>query len=199
MDEEEQEARRRETIEAQRVFHNAGLSIIEQLVGPSQPTQQEQSTMVIDEQPGLSNETRMVSPGQIVAEQIALEQAADEQQAASVVVNEEEGAWGGQEPESSAKENAGASFSQATKSKASQCEPERVHLAFLDFEALFRPLIEIQPMCQVDQMALNRMLATLLDMREQAERLNFPLEQEQQAIISFIQNRLDYVSRSLWM
>ena len=39
----------------------------------------------------------------------------------------------------------------------------------------------------------------LTEMREQAERLQFPLEKERQFIIALIQNRLDRVSRSLWM
>ena len=74
-----------------------------------------------------------------------------------------------------------------------------VRIPYLDFELLFRPLFEVQQMAQVDEMALNRFLVTLMEMREQAGSLNFPLEQEQQVIIAIIQNRLDFVSRSLWM
>lgn len=199
MENEEREARRGETIEAQRVFHNAGLSIIERLEGQSQTPQQEQSAMVIDEQQVSANEMQLVSPGQTVSEQIALEPATGERQTIPLIANEEEEAWGGQEQEASEKGNSDVSDSQTKESKACESEPKRVHLPFLDFEALFRPLFEIQQMSQVDKMALNRLLTVLLDMREKAESLNFPLEQERQAIISLIQNRLDYVSRSLWM
>lgn len=199
MEDEERETRREESIKAQRVFHNAGLSIIERLTGQAQPSQQEQSAMVIDEQQAQPSQMQLASPGQVVLQQIALEQAADEQKIVPPTANEEQGAWGGQEPQATATGKSDTSDSPTSEPKSSEREPERVHLSFLDFEALFRPLFEIQQMSQADKVTLNGILTVLLDVREQAERLNSPLEQERQAIISLIQNRLDYVSRSLWM
>lgn len=183
MSDEERAAQREQMVEAQRVFHSAGLQIINQLSGQ---TEAERSGMVVDEQTAATEQNVAI----VVSEQneVAQEQAQLPQN------DDEDGAWGG---EASASQNQ-MDVTPSAEGASSSAE-QLVRIPYLDFEYLFRPLFEMRSMEQVDEMELNRFIVTLIGIREQAERLAFPLEQEQQFIMALIQNRLDYVSRSLWM
>lgn len=194
MGEEERAAQHGRCIEAQRVFHNAGLRIIAQL--PNQQEQQpEQNEMVVDEQKDEGESASTKSGGASVAAS-----QADDQKSHSNS-SEDDATWGSDvwnEPMATGNAATGQEHNTEPSTSAVQAK-QQVELPFLDFENLFRPLFEIQQMSRVDELCLSRFLATLEEMREQAERLHFPIEQERQFIIALIQNRLDYVSRSLWM
>lgn len=193
MSDEERAAQRANYIEAQRIFHDAGLRIIGQ-VSNQQEQQSDQNEMTVDEQK-VSNEVEMASTETNDSSASPIQVDVQPSQAS---VMEQEGAWGGEDETKSNKSDA-AKKPEHNASVASVNAHQWAQLPFLDFERLFRPLFELQQMSRVDEAALNQFLAMLVDMREQAERLQFPLEQERQFIIAIIQNRLDYVSRSLWM
>lgn len=198
MDDDERASQRERCIEAQRVFHDAGLTIIQQLSGPPQPERMD----VANEEPT----EKSASATESNESPVASDQA--ENETSNAMALEDQGAWGGSEQtEQKSKET--TAIESVRNSEQNVAGPSAAivtdnasqwsRLPFLDFEQLFRPLFEIQQMSRVDETALNQFLVMLTEMREQAERLQFPLEQERQFIIALIQNRLDYVSRSLWM